>query len=175
MAHDDEVYDIAFSKNTNVFGSVGADGSLRVFDRRTLQSSNIAYETKEKNALLRLAWNKQDDRFVATFEADSSKVLILDWRKSTEPVCEISGHTASVNSISWSPHSRSLICSAGEDGSAIKYDISSGTGASVVAANGGSTTEFYRSRSPINQIRWSPHLSDCVALCDEDAAHIIQL
>ena len=35
IAHDKEVYDIAFaSDNPNVFASVGADGSLRVFDLR---------------------------------------------------------------------------------------------------------------------------------------------
>ena len=33
IAHDKEVYDIAFAKaNTDVFASVGADGSVRLFD-----------------------------------------------------------------------------------------------------------------------------------------------
>ena len=34
IAHDKEVYDIAFAQGTNVFASVGADGSVRMFDRR---------------------------------------------------------------------------------------------------------------------------------------------
>ena len=34
IAHDKEVYDIAFQKGTDIFASVGADGSLRLFDLR---------------------------------------------------------------------------------------------------------------------------------------------
>ncbi len=34
IAHDKEVYDISFSKSKDVFATVGADGSLRMFDLR---------------------------------------------------------------------------------------------------------------------------------------------
>lgn len=34
IAHDKEVYDIAFACGRDVFGTVGADGSLRMFDLR---------------------------------------------------------------------------------------------------------------------------------------------
>jgi len=34
IAHDKEVYDMAFARGTDVFASVGADGSVRVFDLR---------------------------------------------------------------------------------------------------------------------------------------------
>jgi WD repeat-containing protein 68 len=34
IAHDKEVYDIAFAPTPDVFASVGADGSLRMFDLR---------------------------------------------------------------------------------------------------------------------------------------------
>jgi hypothetical protein len=34
IAHDKEVYDIAFACGKDVFGTVGADGSLRMFDLR---------------------------------------------------------------------------------------------------------------------------------------------
>lgn len=34
MAHDQEVYDVAFSNLPYMFGSVGGDGSLRLFDLR---------------------------------------------------------------------------------------------------------------------------------------------
>jgi WD40 repeat protein len=34
IAHDKEVYDIAFAPTTDVFASVGADGSVRMFDLR---------------------------------------------------------------------------------------------------------------------------------------------
>lgn len=39
IAHDKEVNDIAFSKSKHIFGTVGSDGSLRVFDLRYEQGS----------------------------------------------------------------------------------------------------------------------------------------
>ncbi len=41
IAHDKEVYDIAFAQGKNVFASVGADGSVRLFDLRNLEHSTI--------------------------------------------------------------------------------------------------------------------------------------
>ena len=34
IAHDKEVFDVAFAKGTDIFASVGADGSVRMFDLR---------------------------------------------------------------------------------------------------------------------------------------------
>merc|ERR1719439_349262 len=58
IAHDKEVYDIAFARGTDVFASVGADGSVRMFDLRSLEHSTIIYETPDLSSLLRLSWNK---------------------------------------------------------------------------------------------------------------------
>lgn len=67
IAHDKEVYDIAFMKeSTHVFTSAGADGSIRLFDLRSLEHSTIIYETPEPEHLLRLAWNKQDGHYIGT-------------------------------------------------------------------------------------------------------------
>ncbi|KAG5417601.1 hypothetical protein I9W82_005237 [Candida metapsilosis] len=45
IAHDSEVFDVKFIHNsTNVFASVGNDGSMRVFDLRSLEHSTIIYE-----------------------------------------------------------------------------------------------------------------------------------
>jgi WD repeat-containing protein 68 len=41
IAHDREVYDIAFACSKEVFGTLGADGSLRMFDLRTLDHSTV--------------------------------------------------------------------------------------------------------------------------------------
>lgn len=43
IAHDREVYDVAFvSGTTEVFASVGADGSVRMFDLRSVGLINNA-------------------------------------------------------------------------------------------------------------------------------------
>lgn len=80
IAHDKEVYDIAFACGKDVFGTVGADGSLRMFDLRALEHSTILYESPSLSPLLRIAWNKQDPNYLATILTDSSKAIILDIR-----------------------------------------------------------------------------------------------
>lgn len=79
IAHDKEVYDIAFASRS-VFGSVGAEGSVRLFDLRSLEHSTIIYETGQgtdsQKPLLRLAWNKSDPNFIATVPLDSDEVPV---------------------------------------------------------------------------------------------------
>ena len=48
-----------------MFGTVGADGSVRMFDLRSLEHSIILYETPDLTPLLRIAWNKQDPNYLA--------------------------------------------------------------------------------------------------------------
>jgi WD repeat-containing protein 68 len=52
---------------------------------RSLEHSTIIYETSEEKPLLRLAWNKQDPNYLATFMMDSQKVTILDIRFVHQP------------------------------------------------------------------------------------------
>merc|ERR1719389_695012 len=97
IAHDKEVYDIAFAKNEHIFGSVGADGSVRIFDLRSLEHSTITYESSDLKPLLRLQWNKQDPNYMATFTANGTSCIILDIRVPSVPVAELRGHSHSVN------------------------------------------------------------------------------
>ncbi|KAK8606370.1 hypothetical protein V6N13_030653 [Hibiscus sabdariffa] len=123
IAHDKEVYDIARGE-ARVFGSVSADGSVRIFDLRNKQYSMIIYESPQPDTpLLRLGWNKQDLRYMATILMDSNKVVVLDMRSSRVPVAELDRHGASVNAIAiaWAPQSCNLLCSAGDDGHALSW------------------------------------------------------
>lgn len=99
IAHDKEVYDIAFAQGKHVFASVGADGSVRLFDLRNLEHSTITYESEGLAPLLRLAWNKQDPNYLATVQTDCSKTIILDIRMPSTPVAVLAAHTKSVNAI----------------------------------------------------------------------------
>lgn len=66
--------------------------------------------------LLRLSWNKQDPNYIATFQTDSTAVLIMDVRVPAIPVTELRGHGSVVTAIGWAPHSSSHICTAGTGG-----------------------------------------------------------
>ena len=115
IAHDREVFDIAFASGKDIFGTVGADGSLRMFDLRILEHSTILYDSPDLAPLLKLAWNKQDPNFVACILADSPKAVVLDIRMPSIPVAELFGHQAPLNGLAWAPHSPVHICTVGDD------------------------------------------------------------
>ena len=105
IAHDKEVYDIAWG-GPEVFASVSADGSVRVFDLRDKDHSTIVYESPTPDTpLLRLGWNKQNPRYMATMEMDSAKVVVLDIRVPALPVAELKKHRAAVNTLAVALHS----------------------------------------------------------------------
>jgi WD repeat-containing protein 68 len=133
IAHDKEVFDITFAPGKDVFGTVGADGSLRLFDLRSLEHSTILYDSEDLSPLIRLAWNKQDPNYIATIMADSPRAIILDIRylvlfiqlikcsnidvgmyafirMPSVPVAELLGHQGPINAIAWAPHSPCHIC-----------------------------------------------------------------
>jgi len=133
IAHDREVYDVAWLPgSTDIFVSVGADGSLRAFDLRSLEHSTILYETPApKNVppptsnpsasarpptspLLRIAFNPSDSNYMSTFHMDGSDVQILDMRSPGQPVIELRGHQGPINALGWGSADHPLLATAGE-------------------------------------------------------------
>jgi WD repeat-containing protein 68 len=125
IAHDREVYDVAWLPNsTDIFVSVGADGSLRAFDLRSLEHSTILYETPPpknqpptgrppSSPLLRIAFNPGDPNYMSTFHQDGSDIQILDMRSPGAPVMELRAHRAPINAAGWSSTERGLVATAG--------------------------------------------------------------
>ena len=132
IAHDREVYDVAWLPgSTDIFVSVGADGSLRAFDLRSLEHSTILYETPApKNIpppsapstsarpptspLLRISFNPADSNYMSTFHMDGADVQILDMRSPGQPVMELRGHHAAINALGWGSVERPLLATAGK-------------------------------------------------------------
>lgn len=170
IAHDKEVYDMAFTPQTaDVFASVGADGSVRMFDLRNLEHSTIIYETSDATPLLRLNWNKLDPNYLATFQMDSNSVIILDIRVPSIPVTELTGQTASVNAIQWAPHSNTMLCTAGDDAQALIWDVNP------------NKKQFpqdpvlcYGATREINQISWSSVNTGWLALAVGDSVEMLR-
>ena len=137
IAHDREVFDIAWG-GVGVFASVSADGSVRVFDLRDKEHSTIIYEspTPDNTPLLRLAWNRQDPRYMACLAFDSSSVAVLDIRFPAAPVASLARHAAPANALAWAPHSSCHLCTAGDDAQALIWDLSAMARPASVVAGG---------------------------------------
>ncbi|KAE9446113.1 hypothetical protein C3L33_22063, partial [Rhododendron williamsianum] len=172
IAHDKEVYDIAWG-GVGVFASVSADGSVRVFDLRDKEHSTIIYESSEPDTpLVRLGWNKQDPRYMATIIMDSAKVVVLDIRFPTLPVVELQRHQASVNAIAWAPHSSCHICTAGDDSQALIWDLSS-MGQPI--EGGLDPILAYTAGAEIEQLQWSSSQPDWVAIAFSTKLQILRV
>lgn len=155
IAHDSEVFDVKFiHKSTNVFASVSNDGSMRVFDLRSLEHSTIIYEPAQAlapdatlaaslgapynpQALLRLLTSNIDQHHLATVGVNLNQVLIIDMRMPGVPVATLDGlfggvsHTA-INLIAWNPLSN-LLLTGGDDCQALVWDFTRGTSLSSLS------------------------------------------
>jgi len=123
IAHDKAVFDISYSWADTLFASVGADGSLRLFDTRDLDRSTIIYEASPSSPLLRLAWNKLSRIHIATIAMDSAGVTLIDIRKPANALASISTQQSCVNHITWAPHSRNHLMCGQSDGVALLWDV----------------------------------------------------
>jgi len=169
IAHDKEVYDIAFARGTDVFASVGADGSVRMFDLRNLEHSTIIYETPGLTPLLRLNWNKQDPNYLAAIPMDSNNAIILDIRLPSVPAAELTGHSASINALAWAPHSSCHICTAGDDKQAYIWDLSS------MPKPIEDPILAYGAKTEINQLQWSLTQPDWIAIAFGQKMQILRV
>ena len=170
IAHDREVFDLAFARGKDVFASVGADGSVRMFDLRSLEHSTIIYESPNLDALLRLEWNKQDPNYLATFMVDSRRTIILDIRVPSIPVAELGGHLGCVNAAAWAPHSSCHICTAGDDSQALIWDLSGMPKRPVE-----DPILAYNADGEINNLQWSAAQPDWVSIAFHDKLQILRV
>lgn len=174
IAHDKEVYDLAFAAGVNVFASVGADGSVRMFDLRSLEHSTIIYESSDRQGgapvpLIRLAWNKQDPNYLGMITMDSNKCVVLDIRVPSLPAAQLEGHTQCVNALAWAPHSSCHICTAGDDNQALIWDLSH-----MPKPVAGPILAYY-GESEVNQLQWSRTQPDWVAICFDKKLQILRV
>lgn len=170
IAHDKEVFDLAFSRGTDVFASVGADGSVRLFDLRSLEHSTIIYETAKLEPLLRLEWNKQDPNYLATFKSDSQSTIILDIRQPCTPVTILGGHAGCVNAVAWAPHSSCHICTAGDDSQALIWDLSQMAKRPI-----DDPILAYTAEGGVNNLQWSSSQPDWVSIAFADKLQILRV
>ena len=170
IAHDKEVYDVAFAPaSEHLFATCGADGSVRLFDLRSLEHSTIVYEeTAGPSHLLRLNWNKCDSNYIATLQLDSQSALVLDLRMPFTPVARLS-HTASVNAIAWAPHSSCHLCTGGSDSEALIWDIS------TMPKPIKDPILAYSAEGAINNLQWSTAQPDWVSIVFGDKMQILRV
>lgn len=104
ITHDKEVLDISFEPKGFEFATVGFDTTVRQFDTRDLNKSDIILEYDEP--LTRIAFNNFSPNILAVTSMSGRSIIILDTRKPSKPYMRLTFHKSSVNNIVWSPYSR---------------------------------------------------------------------
>ncbi|KAK6829848.1 hypothetical protein PG987_010432 [Apiospora arundinis] len=188
IAHDKEVYDVRFCANSvDVFVSCGQDGSVRMFDLRSLEHSTIIYEPTAKDErdatggrisptlaqqtmtnappLMRLATSPHDTHLLATFAQDSNVIRILDVRQPGQALLELRGHGGSVNCVEWSPLRRGTLASGGDDSMVLVWDLMNTTPSNAPSNSGPGSTDkhltpvaSWQCDYEVGNLGWTPPL-----------------
>jgi len=183
IAHDKEVYDVAWqpghATGKDIFASCGADGSVRMFDIRSLEHSTILYEANAplsppttyqttpstlSQPLLRLAFDPSQSSALAAIHENSNSVLLIDIRVPGIPVAEFKGHKAPVNAITWSSESSTTetggaLCTVGDDGQVLVWDGSNAFTSNAPRDDLASSTNKSRNQAGASKIVKTPILA----------------
>ncbi len=168
IAHDKEVFDIAF-QGPDKFASVGADGSLRMFDLRSLEHSTIIFETPHAQPLLRICWNKLDRNYLATICMETSETIVIDTRHPSAACCVLQGHTAAVSAVCWAPHSSSHLVTAGDDKRTLIWDLS------PLPKKITDPILSYKADGEINALSWSSAATDFIAIGYQNKLQVLRV
>ena len=88
------MYDISFAAGRDIFGTVGADGSVRMFDLRSLEHSTILFESPDMSPLLK-SHGTNKINYVATILTDSpKKAVIIDYTCAKHPYDRVDGSSS---------------------------------------------------------------------------------
>ncbi|KAJ7559142.1 hypothetical protein O6H91_04G072200 [Diphasiastrum complanatum] len=122
--HTGVVEDVAWhSKHDYIFGSVGDDRHLLIWETRTSVDKplhSVEAHTAEVNCL---AFNPFNEWVLATGSADRT-VALFDLRKPSKPLHTFINHTGEVFQIGWSPKHETILASCGADRRLMVWDLS---------------------------------------------------
>lgn len=99
--------------------------------------------------------------------------MFRNHRYPTFPFLELQRHQAPVNSLCWAPHSTSHMCTAGEDGKALIWELSS----QLVDGMPRDLDPIlaYSAEDEINQLQWSAQHTDWVGICFANKLQVLRV
>ncbi|KAJ3693146.1 hypothetical protein LUZ60_012241 [Juncus effusus] len=121
-AHEEAVEDVEWHvKDANIFGSVGDDHKLMIWDLRSdkPQHSIVAH----KNEVNSLSFNPFNEWILATASKDTL-VNLFDMRKLNTSLHTFASHTDEVFQVEWSPHHETILASSSADKRINIWDLS---------------------------------------------------
>lgn len=123
--HGGVVEDVAWHpRHTDIFGSVGDDKKLILWDMRkpadAAQDKEVEAHMAEVNCL---SFNPLNEHIVATGSADKT-VALWDIRNLSQKLHLFESHQEEVFQVGWSPHNETILASSGADRRLMVWDLS---------------------------------------------------
>ena len=164
IAHDKEVFDVRFCANSvDVFVSCGADGSVRMFDLRSLEHSTIIYEPSEKgDKCMCLSHGAIDDLTKAYMNQTASN---SPGNVSPTTAQQTMSYAPPLLRLAASPHDAHLLATFSQDSNSIRI--------LDVRQPGQALLELKGHGAAINCIEWSPSRRGTLASGGDDSLVLI--
>lgn len=168
IVHDKDVYDICFSKKfENYFITTGADGSIRGFDLRNLDESDVLFENGDLTPMTRVSFNSQNEYFLSALCLEKNYFYIIDIRKKEDPYATFNTHTNVVNAMAWSPKSNAHLCTVSDDKTAYLWDI--------IDKNDDDPKMKFKANYEINNVDWSESNPEWLAIVANKELQLLKI
>ncbi|KAI9690516.1 MAG: hypothetical protein M1822_009479 [Bathelium mastoideum] len=173
IAHDREVFDVRFcAGSVDVFVSCGADGSVRMFDLRSLEHSTIIYEPSEKNDKDKAASPHPSSSPVKTPFATDPTVLPSSSSAAATATSAIAPPTPTAPPtppallrLAASPHDAHLLATFAADSNLIRILDVRQPGTALLELKGHSAA--------VNAVEWAPQRRGCLASGGDDGLVLV--
>jgi len=124
--HTDVVEDVDWHcRDINLFGSVGDDKTVRIWDARENDSTIAVHCIKDAHSddINSISFNPVNEFLFATGSADCN-VALWDLRNLKSQTHTFTGHTDQVFNIEWAPFNESILASSGADRRVLIWELS---------------------------------------------------
>jgi histone-binding protein RBBP4 len=170
--HSDVVEDVDWHRHHEcLFGSVGDDRKLMIFDTRHDARSPIYQVDAHTADVNSLSFNPYGEFLIATGSSDKT-VALWDLRNLKQQLHSFASHTDEVIHVRWSPHHETVLASASADHRVMIWDLSRiGEQQSPQDAEDGPPELLFihgGHTSKVSDINWNPVLPWTVASVAED-------
>jgi WD repeat-containing protein 68 len=163
IAHDKEVFDVRFcAGSVDVFVSCGADGSVRMFDLRSLEHSTIIYEPSEK-----VPGSATDKGICAPSTANALTNITLGspGRMSPTKAQQTMSYAPPLLRLAASPHDSHLLATFAADSNLIRILDVRQPGQALLELRGHSAA--------VNSIEWNPSRRGMLASGGDDSMVLV--
>ena len=176
IAHDKEVFDVRFcAHSADIFVSCGADGSVRMFDLRSLEHSTIIYEPSDKidkSMLYILPCPCESSLFLhlqltplPSLLDSSTPPYHSPTRQQQQQQQQTLAYSPPLLRIATSPHDAHLLATFSQDSSAIRI--------LDVRQPGQALLELHGHQAALNCVEWSPSRRGTLASGGDDSLVLV--